>query len=230
MTGVDVPRTNGGISPCREKDLAHGVCGHGRDGSCVALEELQTAARVKGPRPCGRVRGARDQYVSGIDHRSLVIVNNEALLCWNENQGVDTLAVPLEGSNACFLFCSINQLGSVEKPSFHSLVIRRRENEISGAEQLLDPGRVTLVDKETLTSCHVPFAQGGVGRPRYNVDIDYSNAIDVARMPSNKYYMMYYQFDMVTRFSNRLLQHPYALRLVSLSGPHSGRGIFRARH
>lgn len=66
---------------------------------------------------------------------------------------------------------------------------------------------MTLVDKETLTSGHVPLADGGVGRAGKDQVVQDGHGVDVARVT---------------------LQDAQTLCLGGLGRPHSGIGVFRA--
>ena len=86
-------------------------------------------------------------------------------------------------------------------------------------------GGVTLVHKETFAGGHVPLPDGGVRPTRDDVGVLHRHTVDVTRVapgkdcytPGEQNYFIFY-----------LLQDPQTLRLLSLSGPHPGRGVLAA--
>ena len=92
-----------------------------------------------------------------------------------------------------------------------------------GWDLLLYSGGMTLVYKETLAGGHVPLPDGGVRPARDDVGVLHRHAVDVTGVAPGKD-----RYSPLPIFIFYLLQHPQTLRLLSLGGPHTGRGVLAA--
>ena len=96
----------------------------------------------------------------------------------------------------------------------------------AGWDLLLYSGGMALVYKETLAGGHVPLPDGGVRPARDDVGVLHRHTVDVAAVAPGKDNFTLPSFSAKTILY--LLQHPQTLRLLSLGGPHTGRGVLAA--
>ena len=83
---------------------------------------------------------------------------------------------------------------------------------------------MALVDEETLACCHVPFPDGRVCAAGDDVGVVNPHTVDVARVAPGVRLLS--SFSLI--YSGYLLEDSETLRLLSLGGPHPGRGVLAA--
>ena len=110
LGALDVPGLDGGVRPGGEEPLAAGVGGHCSHGPGVAPELLETAAALHAPAPRGVVRAPCEQDVPGPNRGALALLLVQVVVRGDEDQGVDSLLVTLEGLDTGALLVAFAQV------------------------------------------------------------------------------------------------------------------------
>ena len=128
---------------------------------------------------------------------------------------------------------------SNEEEKMKSPVSRILQSNVTCHEQedrrtilLLYPGGVALVHEEALAGGHVPLPDGGVRPARDHEGVLHRHAVDVAAVtPGMKQREANFLCNVAIvtcAMTEDLLEHPDALCLLGLGGPHPGGGVLAA--